>query len=260
MQKSLRVVLSVVLVALCLVVVAQPAAAQRGASNVVRVYYTEPKDGNAAAYEQGRIRHMEIHKKLGDTWAWHTWQVETGDDGGAYYTVTFGHKWADFDMWDAKFAEADGADAAKNLAPVSGEGSNWFGVSLDNVSAPATTPFEPTPLTELIHFTARQGMNQEFMNAIRKVHDAIQKTKWTDNYTWYAHTNGRNANEYVLAIGLKNWADMEEPEMSFPAMLEKAVGRTEADAVMKSIDSSILRQRSEMLRYRKDLSYIPAAK
>jgi len=43
-------------------------------------------------------------------------------------------------------------------------------------------------------------------------------------------------------------------------MLEKAFGRTEADAIMKSLDSCIARQRSEMLRYRKDLSYIPAAK
>ena len=260
MQKSLKVVFSVVLIAMCLVVAAQPAAAQRGESNVLRVYYSEAKDGNAAAFEQGRIRHMEIHKKLSDPWTWYTWQVETGEDTGAYYTVTFGHKWADFDMWESKFAQADGADAEKNLAPYTGESSNWFAMSLDGVSAPAATPFEPTPMTELIHFTVRMGMNQEFMNAIRKIHEAIQKSKWAENYTWYAHLNGRNANEYVLAIGLKNWAEMEEPEMSFPAMLEKAFGRTEADAIMKSLDSCIARQRSEMLRYRKDLSYIPAAK
>lgn len=260
MRKSLRLVFSVVLVALCLVVAAQPAAAQRGESNVLRVYYSEAKDGNAAAFEQGRIRHMEIHKKLGDQWSWYTWQVETGEDTGAYYTVTFGHKWADFDMWQSKFAEADGADADKNITPYTSESSNWFAVSLNNVSAPAAMPMEPTPMTELIHFTVRMGMNQEFMNAIRKIHEAIQKTKWVDNYTWYAHTNGRNANEYVLALGLKSWADMEEPETPFPAMLEKAFGRTEADAIMKSLDSCILRQRSEMLRYRKDLSYLPAAK
>ncbi len=260
MQRSIRLVFSGLFVAVCLTVAALPAAAQGGQSNIVRVYSTEAKD--VAQFEQGRVRHVEFHKKQGDAWTWYTWQVETGEDTGAYLTATFGHKWADFDAWDAKFAEADGVDAAKNLTPYTEESSNWFAVTLTEVSGTAgMSPEGPSSLTQLLHFNVRIGKEREFNNNLRKIHEAIQKTKWGgNNYVWYARADGGTLSEYVLAIPLKNWAEMEGPETPFPAMLEKAFGRTEAQATLDSFDSCVSRIWSEVLRYRKDLSHIPAAK
>jgi len=42
-----------------------------------RVFVTVPS-GMAQQYEEGRERHMDWHRKQGDTWTWDTWQVETG--------------------------------------------------------------------------------------------------------------------------------------------------------------------------------------
>lgn len=50
---------------------AQQAAEKPG--NVARVYVTIPRAGGVGDYEAGRKRHMEAHKKWGDTWSWLTY-------------------------------------------------------------------------------------------------------------------------------------------------------------------------------------------
>ena len=65
---------------------------------------------------------------------------------------------------------------------------------------------------------------------------------------------------FVLAIALNGWADLAPSEPSFPALLAKAFGDYEAGEILKSIDRSVKSVRSEVVRYRADLSYVPAAK
>ena len=120
----------------------------------------------------------------------------------------------------------------------------------------------PAPLNQLIHFQVKVGAGEEFGNAIKKVHEAIQKTKWSSGgqpvtYQWYAMANGGDNPHFTLVLPLLGWADMEEPETPFPAMLEKAFGRTDAAAIMEIFNRTVVREYSEVLRYRPDLSYVP---
>lgn len=262
MPKSKLCLCFAALAAVGLTFAAVPAPAQEKPGNVVRVYLSTAKPGMGAELEAGRKRHVAAHKAMGDTWGWYAFQAETGPNGGMYHVVTFGHHWKDFDAWDKKYADADNADAAKNLEPNTAGGMNFFLTTLTDVSTPSMAP-NPQPLTQLIHFDVKIGSEAAFFNAIRKFHEAIQKTKWSPNgqpatYFWYAVADGGESPHYVLAIPLRGWADMEEGDPPFPAMLEKAYGRTEAQAILESFSHSVKKQWSEVIRYRPELSYVPA--
>jgi hypothetical protein len=224
---------------------------------VGRVFSSQAKPGMTTQLEAGRKRHMDWHRKQNDSWAWFTWEVETGDRAGTYITGTFGHRWKDFDDWETKLGKGDTADGALNLTPFVGSTVNGFYELLPDVSRPSGSA-EPAPLSELIHYQLNPGSAQEFRSAMKKVHEAIGKSSWNVNYAWYELSDGGDHPAYVLAFPMKGFADMESPDPSFPVMLEKAFGRYEAQEVMKSIDRSVKSMRSEIVRYRADLSYVPA--
>lgn len=244
-----------ILVAAALAIAAQPLLAE-DQPNVGHIFVTQPKAGMQQQYEAGRKKHMDWHKRQNDTWEWVTWEVLTGDRTGLYITGSFAHRWKDFDDY-GKMEAADTADAAANLGPYSASTMSFFvGFMADASRPPEGRGF--SPMAEHIHFQLKQGADSQFRHAIKKIHEAIGKTSWPTNYLWYELLDGGEHPAYALILPMKNWADMAPPEVAFPAMLEKAFGREEADAIMKEIDRSIHTQRSEILRYRPDLSYTPA--
>jgi hypothetical protein len=232
-----------------------PAAPQEKPGTVTRVFDVAVKSGMTTQYEQARKKHNEFHKKIKDTWAWQTWQVESGERAGTYVTATFGHHWKDFDDW-AKNEEADGADVDATMGPFLAGGGNAFYVYMPDVSRPMEG-MAPTAFTELTHFLLKQGGESDFVAAIRTIHEAIGKTNWPAHYYWYSLANGGDGPAYVLALPHKSWAEMEDLDPSFPQMLEKGLGRHDAEAILQTLNKSIASQRSELLRYRPDLSYVP---
>lgn len=246
---------SLLIVALSLAAI--PVYAQSRPGNIVRVFETRTKPGMGAQYEEGRKRHMDFHRKAGDSWTWNTWQVETGDRAGTYLTATDTHAWKDFDTWDQKLGAADDADGAKNLAPYSDGGGNQFYVFLPNVSRLEPGATTPSPMAQLIWFQLNMWGEEGFMNQIKKIHEAIGKTNWPAHYYWYMLVDGGEGPTAVLVLPLKGWADMEEPDPSFPMMLEKAYGRTEATAILDGLNHITRSTRTETIRYRPDLSYSP---
>jgi hypothetical protein len=227
--------------------------------NVGWVYASVPKPGMIKQLEDGRKKHMDFHRKQNDSWEWDVWQIETGDGTGNYLSTTFGHSWADLDAWEAKMGTADTADANANLTPyVAAETASIWEVLQDS----SHMPMDKTPpkMAEVNHFLLKPGSEPEFNDAIKKINDAIVKANWGVYYTWYALQDGGEGPHYVLVLYMKGWADLAEPNPSFGAMLEKAVGKHDAEALQHSFDSSVKREWTETLRYRPDLSYVPAGK
>jgi hypothetical protein len=250
----------VILLAVVVSLLAMPALAQeKKPESVARVFVMVPKAGMTQQFEEGRKKHMDFHKKSGDTWTWETWSVATGEGTGNYVSVAGGHTWKDLDAWDAKLEATDTADGDKNMTPflAASLGSVW--AMMPDVSKPRAG-MTPPKMQEVIHFQLKQGGEENFNYAIKKISEAINKTNWPVNYTWFALVNGGNQPHYVLIIPRDNWASMAEPDVSFDAMIEKAFGRHEAEVVTKSIDNSVARQWSEMLTFRPELSYMPAGK
>jgi hypothetical protein len=241
---------------------ALPAASALAADQpgtVARVFVTAPKPGMTAQYEAGRKKHMDWHRKQNDSWAWLTWQIETGEASGSYVVGSFGHQWKDFDEWEKKLGTADEADGQLNLAPFSGTSTNGIYTLLADISKPTEGP-TPAPMTEVIHYQLNMGAEREFRSAMKKIHEAIQKSGLNWHYFWYELMDGGEHPTYVLAYAMNGWADLAPSDPPFPAIISKAFGEYEAGEILKSIDRSVKSVRSETIRYRPDLSYVPAAK
>jgi hypothetical protein len=236
-----------------------PALAQQKTVNIGEVYVMVPKPGMAKQFEEGRKRHMAWHKKQNDAWSWNTWQVITGEATGAYLSTTFDHTWKDFDDWYAKFATADSADVDTNITPYLAATSGSVWQYMANVSRPPDSQ-APPKMAEVLHFMVKPDAESDFNYALGKIDEAIKKTNWTAHYMTYSLANGGEGPHYVIVFPHDSWADMAEPEVSFDAMMEKAFGKHEGEAVSKEIDRTLKSEWSEMLVYRADLSYVPASK
>ena len=236
-------------------VAAIAALAQEKTVNIGQVFAMVPKPGMTKQFEDGRKRHMEFHRKNNDTWSWLTFQIMTGDATGTYLSTTFGHTWKDFDTWEDKLGMADSADSETNLMPYLAATTESIWMVMPDASN--QVPTAPTSkMLEVEHFMLKPGSEADFEYSIDKVNDAIKKSGWPGHATWYELMNGGEGPHYVLAIPHDNWADMAEPTPSLVAMLEKTLGRHEADMLVHGFEKSVAREWSEIVVYRPDLSYV----
>ena len=105
------------LLAASLLLLSAQAFAGPAAGPYARMVVIEPKPGQGAAFEQGYQRHLEWHRKAGDSWTWHGWSFVLGERIGQFMDGTFGHAAANF---DAPVQPAgDAADNAVNVVPIS---------------------------------------------------------------------------------------------------------------------------------------------
>jgi len=230
----------------------------QNANNVCRIYFSTPKPGADQQYEAGRKRHMQFHRAQKDTWTWNTFAVETGDNTGVYVTSSCGHSWKDFDEWEARMGKADTADGATNLTPYVQSGRNGFYVYRADMSlAAANQP--PAPLTAVTIFVLHPGTVPDFVDAIKKVNDAVSKqADWPKTSGWLQLLNGGEGPTFVLLNSRKNWADFAPLPKSLPDVLNEAYGKETSDQLQKIIRDSTARQYTEAATYRADLSYMPA--
>lgn len=100
------------------------------------------------------------------------------------------------------------------------------------------------------------------IGAIKEVNAAIKKTHWAGADTpggWYVLADGGEGPQIVLSIGLKNWASMQGPSLSFGDMLSEVYGKPGAKALGRSFSTHVRSVRTEIIRYRPGLSYIAAS-
>jgi hypothetical protein len=234
---------------------ALPLLAQEKPGTVGVVFIVKPKAGMRQQFEQANKRHMEWHRQQKDTWAVSVWEIISGDRIGQYGYASFGHHWKDFDS-HAKFDEADTADYLANVAQYVEPVAARYYISHPEMSFPMEG--EAT-LAEVVEYHLNVAGESDFLMAVRKVHEAIQKSNYPVYYNVNELYNGGEHPTYVFVFPHKNWADFEPPEQTFRAMLEKAYGRDEADSILKLWDKSVRGVRSQIIAFRPDLSYSPPA-
>jgi hypothetical protein len=235
---------------------ALPLLAQEKPGTVAAVFIVKPKAGMRQQFEQANKRHMEWHRQQKDTWAVSVWEIVSGEHVGQYGYGTFGHHWKDFDS-HAKFDEADMADYLANVAPYVEPVVASYSIRHPEISRPMEGD---APLAEVVEYHLNMGGESDFLMAVRKVHEAIQKINYPVYYYVNELYNGGEHPTYRFVFPHKNWADFEPPEQTFLAMLEKAYGRDEAQSILKLWDKSVHCVRSQITAYRPDLSYSPPAK
>ena len=182
--------------------------------------------------------------------------IQSGEGTGNYLRIVTGPNWTDYDRPTVN-AAADEADSAVNVIPyLDSEMVEWWRFLGDVSHGPAGAA--PSPMSVVLFFRINMGHVQEFMTHAKKITEAARKESWPVNYYWYRLENGGEHPTFALVIPKKNFADFEEPAVTFAAMMEKAYGRAEAEMLFKGLDKSIASQRSQIIGYRADLSYTPA--
>jgi hypothetical protein len=231
---------------------------QEPPGNIGRVYFIKVKVGTVAQFENEQKRHVTWHRERGDLWAWHTWQIETGDRSGQYVLASFGRRWKDFDTWaktEEGHSRTDGLDLDQHLE----NSSNTFYEYIADVSRPPRKS-GPSPKAEVISFHLYSNEIDLFTEVIKKLYEAAMKIDFPTSYYWYKLVNGGEHPTYVLEIPVEGWGDVRPPEEIFEMVFEKALGKGEGAAMLRSLRKSVQQEISEVFRYRPDLSYTPMPK
>jgi hypothetical protein len=214
------------------VLLALPALAQQPEEGTVTFgVLLTPKAGMEQQFEAGLKKHRDWHKQQNDSWTWLTAQILNGPRAGSYWVFTPWHRWEDFDNPPVA-EEADAADRRANLDPYveSVEPSHWLYRAEVSRSWPRS---EVPALIEVLRFQVYYDKGSDFEYAIEKFHHAIEKTNWPVRYLWYELRSGGEGPLYGLVLPRDNWAGFKPLEKPFPAMLEEAYGRVEAQALLK---------------------------
>ena len=241
---------------LCVLGLGVPLAAQDG-GDIAIVNRITPKAGMADQYEEGLKKHNPFHAKHSDSREWLTWEVVGGAGTGEYIRASFGFKWEDFDKESVPSADMDQADEAQTIGPyVESTQTQWLRLMPSH--SRLSDRESPTPFTILWTERVIAGKEATYLNAIKKIPEALEKAGSPFRYSIYTIALGGDHPTVYWAVGREKWADMAEPDKSFRTVLEEAYGETEADAILDTLMSSIQSESSEILVYRSDLSYVPA--
>ena len=226
-------------------------------ANVALIYSNQPKGGGIRQYEQGRKKHMAWHRSQKDPWTWYVWEIMTGDHTGGYTVGTLNHSWKDLDGRE-EFEAADSADSAVNLAPFETHSQLQYYIYRKDLST-APNDQAPAPLSSITIFEVKPEGVGDFVASIKKINEGIQKTNYGTRSAWYTLANGGQGPQFVLVQERKNFAAMQAQDKSLDAMMKEAFG-DEGTAVLKTLRNSYRSNYSQLLRYRPDLSYVPAPK
>jgi len=244
------------LVGVALAVVPATAQQQEKPGEIAILYMVKPKPGMSQQFTEGGKRHVEWHKQNKDTWTWHAWEIITGENLGNIVWRSGGHHWKDFDS-AAEFRADDDADAEANIVPNSAGVTSWFTrTHLDLTHWPDTDVPAMIVVTE---YRVRPGAESDWLYAVRKFHEALQKTKAPFNYSIAQTVSGGEVPTFVIVGPRANWAAMEPPEKSFVAYVEEVYGRQETQELLDKFNKTLRGVSTNVARHRADLSYTPPA-
>ncbi len=230
--------------------------AQQKPANIFQVEFQTPKLGMTKQYEEGRKTKAAWHKQMKDPRPLFVWEIMTGEQTGTFVVGGSEVHWKDLDNPPIT-EDADQAEWDKVIgASVQGFVAQNF-MLLTDVSRPSGGAM-PSKYAEVVTFNVKMGKTDEFMADIAKITEAIKKTNWPANYIWYSLVQGGKGNTFVIVEEHANYADFEEPAKPFTAMLAEALGKDEAAGLMKRVDANLESSESQMVKFRQDLSYIPA--
>ena len=92
--------------------------------------------------------------------------------------------------------------------------------------------------------------------AIGTLNGALDAGKFPLRTIWYVLSNGGAGPTYAVVVPRTGLGGMA-PTPTLLEVIEKQLGKADADALLKSFYENVTGVNSEMLRRRPDLSYVP---
>ncbi len=234
-------------------------SAQTTPGTIAALESQTPKNGMTQQYEQGRKQKADWHKQQKDPQPLYVYETMSGDSTGTYVVGRFDQHWADFDKPPIPDS-ADTDEYNKVIGSYVQSLTDRYYEFMPKVSNPDNSSAGPAAYYEVVTFRVHRSKIGAFQGALARLIEAVQKTKWPIHYEFYELVNGGFDGTFVLAEPHANWADFaEKPDVKpFREMLKDAFGQNEADSVYDRLENSIESEYSEILKFRQDLSYIPA--
>lgn len=226
------------LAASLLLLSAHAGAQQAPAGPYARMVVIQPKPGQGAAFEQGYQRHLEWHRKAADRWTWHGWSFVLGERLGMFMDGTFGHAAANFDA--AVQPAADAADNALNVTPHADFLSHGLFRRLETASVGAALP-DTSPFLAMTTYSVAPGDVVAFERQLTARATRPAGAGGAERFSWYKLQIGGEGAQYVLMRAAPSFAAAAD----LPDVLPVGTG-----PMLRGI-------RTELLRYRSDMSYVP---
>lgn len=236
----------------CVAAFAQTAPADE--PQIVQVIAGRARLGSEVQYLEARKQHAEFHRAQKDPWAWHVYNVVSGDDTGALITVSSPHKWADHDARE-EFVAKDQAEVMKNLMPYALPHSfSFWRVRSDMSRKGAPTADQPpTGYATVQHFILAPEAVPEFIANVKRANAAQDKINAAGpKGLWYQLANGGEGPHFVLVTPRKNWAEMQAPLVD--DVLKQAMGPQGA-VLIANIRKAMRKTWTELIKHNDDLSY-----
>ena len=225
---------------------------------ISRVVVFKVKAGTQAKFEEGLKKHNAFHAKKGDAMTHNTYLVTSGPNTGDYLRVAGQRNWKDFDA-EAAWQKEDQADSALNYdAYVESAMPSYYRLRTDLSHMPPGNP--PAALYSLVFLRLKIGKVDDFEQSQKQSKEAADKAKWPRYWLSFSLVNGGDAPTWVISQARDKFADFNPPEgKTFADMLEEQLGKDAARLRQELQDSSVESVFTQMIAYRADLSYVPAA-
>jgi hypothetical protein len=223
--------------------------------SVTEVLRQRAQPGTRHDYEASRKKHMAWHKAQNDPWTWEVFEVMTGPETGGYLIASGDHQWKEMEAWVAKMADADAADSQASMGPYIASTQRAYWTQLNAISRLPTSEAR-SPLITLTTYRVKPGSDAALRTAIAKVNAALDAGKFPLRTLWFVLTNGGSSPTYAVVAPRAGLGEMA-PSPSLLEVLEKQLGKPDADALVKSFFDNVISADTELLRLRTDLSYLP---
>lgn len=256
MRTRTRHLLTGVLAVLFALAAAPALTAQEESASITEMIRLEVPVGQQQAFEEGLKAHHEVASAQGVDETVIVWQVVTGKHSGDFYIGFVGRSWADFDRPMADDPEAMQQSIQENIAPHVSSYETTFWRHRPEMSYHAEEGGgAPDPLMTVTFFYLDDpGAMGEVAREITRV--AGEADFQGDGWDMHTLEYGGGA-VWALAGGRENWADLAEPETTLWSVLSEHKSEHEMDALEHQLDKAIDSSRSEVFRFREDLSHMP---
>jgi hypothetical protein len=232
-------------------------AADNTKTLVVRDYTDSVAPADQEAYEAGTKAYNQCLAQHGFKYSWTAWVHETGDTY-AYSYVSDPVPWSAFDAMRAASKACDGTLRSGVNPHLKSEISAFMEVHPEmSHLAPGQTI--NAPLVEVISFKLKQGheAREAFSDVAKKIAAAADKSKWPNHFaTAEIQDGGADAPDFQIIIPSKSWEELgKEPDTPLWAMVESVYGKSDAQAMRKSLNDAVQEQDAHVDSMNAELTY-----
>ena len=179
------------------------------------------KPSMTAQYETARKRHWMWHQKMQDTWAYHVWQIVSGEASGTYMVCSFGYTWKEVDESDQRVGGEEDDPATKVEPYLDAEPESYYRY-LPTLSLAPKEGFSPSAKLEVTRWLVKQEDVESFLAAQAKMKDALAKAGHLGNLRWFELVNGGETPQFLMLVDRDNWASYDHPlDENLGSIMEK---------------------------------------